>query len=234
MQVNNVVIVGGGSSGWMTAAALLKLCPWISVVLVESKKHKPVGVGESTLGHFNKYLRSLGLKDEEWMPKVGATYKNSIQFTDFREKGSTFQYPFGPADLYNCKNDIQDFFDLQRLYPDEFPPELFAKYYLAGNTCMAEHNKIYGNKDGRIRDFDFASDTAYHIDADRFAEYLRDEVCYPYAEQDRFTHITGDVRGMVKDVMAGGSPAQSNRVIKQLAVKLAADKKNQGTRRSLH
>ena len=233
MQVNNVVIVGGGSSGWMTAAALLKLCPWISVVLVESKKHKPVGVGESTLGHFNKYLRSLGLKDEEWMPKVGATYKNSIQFTDFREKGSTFQYPFGPPDLYNCKNDIQDWFDLQRLYPDEFPPELFAKYYLAGNTCMAEHNKIYGNKDGRIRDFDFASDTAYHIDADRFAEYLRDEVCYPYAEQDRFTHITGDVRGMVKDVMAGGSPAQSNRVIKQLAVKLAADKKTIGVQGDL-
>ena len=94
MQVNNVVVVGGGSSGWMTAAALLKLCPWISVVLVESKKHKPVGVGESTIGQFNKYLRALGLKDEEWMPKVGATYKNSIQFTDFREKGSKFQYPF--------------------------------------------------------------------------------------------------------------------------------------------
>ena len=174
MQVNNVVIVGGGSSGWMTAAALLKLCPWISVVLVESKKHKPVGVGESTIGQFNKYLRALGLKDVDWMPKVGATYKNSIQFTDFREVGSTFQYPFGPADLYNCKNDIQDFFDLQRLYPDEFPPELFAKYYLAGNTCMAENNKEYSNKDGRIRDFDFASDTAYHIDADRFGEYNAD------------------------------------------------------------
>ena len=52
MQVNNVVIVGGGTSGWMTCAALLKLCPWVNVVLVESAKSKPVGVGESTLGHW--------------------------------------------------------------------------------------------------------------------------------------------------------------------------------------
>ena len=221
MQVNNVVVVGGGSSGWMTAAALLKLCPWISVVLVESK-NITIGVGESTIGQFNKYLRALGLKDEEWMPKDETTYKNSIQFTDFREKGSTFQYPFGPADLYNCKNDIQDFFDLQRLYPDEFPPELFAKYYLAGNTCMAEHNKEYGNKDGRIRDFDFASDTAYHIDADRFAEYLKTEVCYPFAKQIDSHTSQVTARGMVKDVMAGGSPAQSNRVIKQLAGKTSS------------
>ena len=94
MKVENVVIVGGGSSGWMTAAALLKLCPWINVVLIESDK-PPIGVGESTLGHFNKYLIALGLKDEDWMPYCNATYKNSIQFTDFSEIGSTFQYPFG-------------------------------------------------------------------------------------------------------------------------------------------
>ena len=72
MQVNNVVIVGGGTSGWMTCAALLKLCPWVNVVLVESAKSKPVGVGESTLGHFNKYLRALDLEDSDWMPYCNA------------------------------------------------------------------------------------------------------------------------------------------------------------------
>ena len=95
MQVNNVVIIGGGSAGWMTCAAILKLCPWINVVLVESDKKKPVGVGESTLGQFNKYLFALGLEDSDWMPYCNATYKNSIQFTNFKEKGHTFQYPFG-------------------------------------------------------------------------------------------------------------------------------------------
>ena len=50
----------------MTCAALLKLCPWVNVVLVESDK-PTVGVGESTLGHINKYMRALGLEDKDWM-----------------------------------------------------------------------------------------------------------------------------------------------------------------------
>ena len=57
MQINTVTIVGGGSSGWMTAAALAKLCPHLDITLVESKNIKTVGVGESTLGHINKFIR---------------------------------------------------------------------------------------------------------------------------------------------------------------------------------
>ena len=81
MKVKRVCIVGGGSSGWMTAAAIAKLCPHIKVTLVESPSIKTVGVGESTLGHINRYMRLIGLKDEDWMPACNATYKNSIRFT---------------------------------------------------------------------------------------------------------------------------------------------------------
>ena len=80
MKIKRVCIVGGGSSGWMTAAALTKLCPNIDVTLVESPDIKTVGVGESTLGHINRFMRLLGLKDKEWMPACQATYKNSIRF----------------------------------------------------------------------------------------------------------------------------------------------------------
>ena len=51
MKIKRVCVVGGGSSGWMTAAAIAKLCPHIKVTLVESPNIKTVGVGESTLGH---------------------------------------------------------------------------------------------------------------------------------------------------------------------------------------
>ena len=79
----------------MTAAALSKLCPHLNITLVESEKVGTVGVGESTLGHINKFFALLGLKDEDWMAKCNATYKNSIRFTNFRENdGSSFQYPF--------------------------------------------------------------------------------------------------------------------------------------------
>ena len=67
MKINRITIVGGGSSGWMTAAALCKNFPDMDITLIESKNIKTMGVGESTLGQFNHYLDLLGLKDEDWM-----------------------------------------------------------------------------------------------------------------------------------------------------------------------
>jgi hypothetical protein len=238
MQVNNVVIVGGGSSGWMTCAAILKLCPWINVVLVESAKNKPVGVGESTLGHFNKYLRALGLKDEDWMAACNATYKNSIQFTNFKDNtGSTFQYPFGSYDVTNTLTGIEDFFDIQAsIGKDEElynSPDGFSTYYTTENTLLAKKNKQTNDKDGAFRNFDFDQFVAYHLDAEKFGEWLKVNVCEPWKQVDRFTHVIGDVRGLVKDITAGGSPAVSNREIKQLAVRLHDSKKTVGVQGDL-
>ena len=65
MQIKTVTIIGGGSSGWMTAAALAKLCPHLKITLIESPTIGTVGVGESTLGHINKFFNLLELKDED-------------------------------------------------------------------------------------------------------------------------------------------------------------------------
>ena len=229
MQVNNVVIIGGGSAGWLTCAAILKLCPWINVVLVESDKKKPVGVGESTLGQFNKYLFALGLDDSDWMPYCNATYKNSIQFTNFKEKGHTFQYPFGVNNI----DSVEQFFDLQREMPDKWTGDTFAKYMNPENCAMVEHNKEWFNTQTpegytNWESFNPDVDRAYHLDAEKFGEFLRDRICYPWADQGRFTHVVGEVRGMVKDIAKGGSPSASNRTINQLGVRLTEDKKTIG------
>ena len=68
MKYKTVTIVGGGSSGWMTAAALAKCCPHLEVTLIESKAIGTVGVGESTIGQINQWLSMIGVKDEEFMP----------------------------------------------------------------------------------------------------------------------------------------------------------------------
>ena len=81
MNIENIVIVGGGSSGWMTAAVIAYKCPEINLTLIESPTIPNIGVGESTLGHINVFFRMLDMKDKEWMPSCNATYKNSIQFT---------------------------------------------------------------------------------------------------------------------------------------------------------
>ena len=77
MKIKSVCIVGGGSSGWMTAALLCKNLPNLKIIVVEPKNIPTVGVGESTLGHINRYLDCIGLlgKDAEWMPQCNAPIK---------------------------------------------------------------------------------------------------------------------------------------------------------------
>ena len=95
-MINKIIIVGGGSSGWMTAAAIKHKFPEINLTLIESKKIPTIGVGESTLGFINEYFSLLDLHDDEWMSECDATYKNSIQFTNFHKPNTKFQYPLLP------------------------------------------------------------------------------------------------------------------------------------------
>ena len=60
-QIKKVLIVGGGSAGWMTAAILSKTCKFLDITLIESKKIGTIGVGESTIGQINRYLDILEL-----------------------------------------------------------------------------------------------------------------------------------------------------------------------------
>ena len=118
MQINSIVIVGGGSSGWFAASMINKHCPEINVTLVESPDVSTVGVGESSTLHINWFLQSLEVEDEDWMPHCDATYKATIKFTDFHKKGEFFHYPFGPEDFEKTKfehefNGETDVYDLK-------------------------------------------------------------------------------------------------------------------------
>ena len=194
MVINNIVIVGGGSSGWMTAAALAYQCPDIQLTLVESPKIGNVGVGESTLGQINRYMRMLDLKDQEWMKECSATYKTSIQFTDFKEIGHRFQYPFGFLKAYESNEklrNMQDFFYVAMKYPKELPVDSFDKVHSL-NTHMATHNKMWDEAIPEVG-YDPEDDTAYHIDADAFGQYLKKRFC------SKVRHIQDEVVGHQKD-----------------------------------
>tara|TARA_R110002153_G_scaffold47973_11_gene135494 strand:+ start:7121 stop:8551 length:1431 start_codon:yes stop_codon:yes gene_type:complete len=188
MEVKSIVIVGGGSAGWMTAAAIAYKLPNIKLTLIESPTISNVGVGESTLGHINNYMDLLDLKDKEWMKECSATYKTSIQFTDFKEKGYTFQYPFGNYKAY--KNGLVDFFDAQKQDP-EISDLDFARSHSI-NALMAEHNKMWEDP---IKDYGYDPkwDVAYHMDADAFGQYLKKRYC------NKIKHVEDNVVRHQKD-----------------------------------
>lgn len=91
-----VVIVGGGTAGWMTAAALAKfLGRQIDIRLVESEEIGIVGVGEATLPHLRAFIRRLGIDEAAFMQATGATFKLGIDFRDFGAIGESYIHPFG-------------------------------------------------------------------------------------------------------------------------------------------
>ena len=96
MKVKSVCIVGGGSSGWMTAALLATNLKGVEITVVGPRDVPTIGVGESTMGHINRFLKFIGLsgRDRDFMSATSATYKVSVRFNDFKELGHTFQYPF--------------------------------------------------------------------------------------------------------------------------------------------
>lgn len=196
--VKSILIVGGGSSGWMTAAAIVKQLPDTRVTLVESPNIPIIGVGESTIGHINQYLHYIGLEDQDWMAQCNATYKTSIKFIDFREtpteKPHTFHYPFGSFDITDKRRQLMEWFILRARRPNDVDPSNFAEFF-HDSILMTDQNKMTKNEDFKIRGFVFATDTAYHMDAGAFGQYLKDTICLPGG----LTHILDTVTEIKTD-----------------------------------
>ena len=180
-HIRSICIVGGGSSGWMTAAAIVRQLPNIKLTLIESPNISTIGVGESTLGHINQYIHFINLKDEDWMPHCNATYKTSIKFIDFRENPTEtphkFHYPFGIFDMQDKPRGLMDWFLIRANNPN-IDPSNFAEFF-HDSILMTDKTKMTKNENNKIRGFRHWIDTAYHMDATAFGIYLRDHVCIP-------------------------------------------------------
>lgn len=177
-KINKILIVGGGSSGWMTAAHLSTHFPNFSISVIESPDIPRIGVGESTQQRIVNWLNSIGLKHDDLMLETDATYKMSIRFKNFNHIGDGgFHYPFGKQTLYASPYGGTAWFIKKALNP-ELPNSDYANCFYS-NMALVNRNRISKNSMNTLTEFDFNQDVALHFNALKFADYLRDKVSIP-------------------------------------------------------
>jgi len=188
-NTNKIVIVGGGSAGWMTAATLIRFFPNKDISVIESKDVPTVGVGESTLGQITGWLEMLDIKQDDFMKETDASLKMSIKFTDWAGKDTGgFHYPFGTSWVVGTSFGVNDWFMKKSKYPDT-PVEDFVDCFFPAMQ-LVHQNKILKNDNNELPGWRYNIDVAYHFDATKFGAWLREEYCKPRGVK----HIVGTIK----------------------------------------
>ena len=169
MAIEKIVIVGGGTAGWMAAAALsrLKKARPLSITLVESEQIGTVGVGEATIPPFVGFNGLLGVQERELMSASQATFKLGIQFSNWGKLGDSYIHPFGAYGYTMGGISFLQVWHKFRELGDKRPIQVFNI-----ETLAAHFGKFAKTTDFQRDDLP-PINYAYHLDAGRYAGFLR-------------------------------------------------------------
>ena len=193
--LKQIVIVGGGAAGWMTAAALSKLLrpDDVSLTLVESDEIGIIGVGEATIPDMLQFNLFLGVAEAELMRATQATFKLGIEFVDWSRKGSRYFHPFG---FHGVDIDGLDFHQYWLHCRANGHTHSLGDYCLT--EIVAMKNK-FGFPDTRVAGAPSSYlRYAYHFDAALYAAFLR-----RYAEKRGVKRVEGKVCEVLRQPETG-------------------------------
>ncbi len=193
-----VVIVGGGTAGWMTAASLATVVPAAaSVHLIESAEIGIVGVGEATLPHLRAFITRLGIDEAAFMEATHATFKLGIEFRDFAKVGDRYVHPFGTFGRPLGPVGFHHFW-LRRHHAGTVAP---IGAFSTG--VVAAEQRRFAHPGADPTDLAASFGYAYQFDATRFAPFLRAhaEARGAHRTEGRVVSVerdpgTGDVRAI--------------------------------------
>lgn len=184
-----IVIVGGGSAGWMAAAYLRKkLSTNVPITLVESPRVGKIGVGEGTIPIIRDLIELIGLEERNWMTACEATFKLGIRFNNWLERGSWWWHPFYFNHPQFPEKGIVDSWLAERT---SGRPE-FQDLASLKHGCMS-WQLAKGNRAPRflasVGDFEgWDSDHAFHFDAHLFGQCLQ-----AAAKRDGVRHVVDHI-----------------------------------------
>ncbi|WP_432199991.1 tryptophan halogenase family protein [Erythrobacter sp. W53] len=192
---DNVVIVGGGTAGWMAAAALGFVLEGskTKVTLIEFEEIGTVGVGEATIPPIIAFNQMLGIDEDTFVRETNATFKLGIEFVDWLELGHSYIHPFG---------DFGHDFDAIPFYQYWFHRALAGKkddlfsYSLMVEACRREKfmRPVRDNPRSAYAGINYA----FQFDAALYAKFLR-----KYAEEHGVERVEGKIAHVDQDAERG-------------------------------
>ena len=186
-RVRRVVIAGGGTAGWMAAAAIARaLGRAVEVVLVESEAIGTVGVGESTIPPLVTYNRLLGINEADFMRATQATFKLGILFNGWRDGGDCYFHSFGITGKDHWAAGFQHYWLYGRTRGHQQPYDDYCLELAAAMRGKFAHLP------------DDGMNYAYQLDSTLYAKFLRS-----MAEADGTRRIEGRIAQVELDPESG-------------------------------
>lgn len=182
-EKTHLIIVGGGTAGWMAAAAITKkLGVLVNVTLIESMDIPTVGVGESTIPPLRAFHHLLNINEAEFMKRTNATFKMGVEFDGWGTETARYIHSFGDTGRESW---IAGFQNLWLLARERGLTEDFGAYCF--ELVAAKQAKFAIAPKSNIH-------YAYHLDSGKYAHFLRD-----YCEKHtQITHIKAHVTDVIQ------------------------------------